>query len=262
VAADVVALGNALFLRTTMPSSTTGYERIPSEPERSPSPRKAHGVDEESEVVDRASAEKRALAAAQLREQERALAADPRFNPEAPSVWKRVALILFLIFMFWLAVRMRLAQVPSQANVVYADRCDALGSDACARSAESLQVLGGAQIPPRCEPHHHGGTQGRQDAHPRGGANGRGLRPYACSCVGVRRRIPCLSDLTCASLLSTLTICSVECRPAITLRSYLSSISRCRPSICAVTLFPYLRICIQESISTCSPGSRRMSLHC
>jgi hypothetical protein len=192
VAADVVALGNALFLRTTMPSSTTGYERIPSEPERSPSPRKAHGVDEESEVVDRASAEKRALAAAQLREQERALAADPRFNPEAPSVWKRVALILFLIFMFWLAVRMRLAQVPSQANVVYADRCDALGSNAYTRSGGSSQVLRTAQVSSCGEPCHHGGAQGRQDAHPRGGADGRGLRPYACSCIGACRRTSCV----------------------------------------------------------------------
>jgi hypothetical protein len=108
-------------------ASSTGYERLPTDSTSRPSsPRKTtplEEADDERDVVDSATAEKRARAVAELRELERALAADPRFAREAPAAWKRAALLFFMIVMFWLAVRMRLTQVPSEANPAYADRC-------------------------------------------------------------------------------------------------------------------------------------------
>jgi hypothetical protein len=32
---------------------------------------------------------------------------DPRFNPPTPSPWKRAALLIFIVFMFWLAYQLR-----------------------------------------------------------------------------------------------------------------------------------------------------------
>jgi hypothetical protein len=61
-----------------------------------------------------ADAEKRALYAAEVRAQERALAADPRFARAPPSAWKRGALLLFVAALFWMAVRMRMALATQQ----------------------------------------------------------------------------------------------------------------------------------------------------
>ncbi|KAL6301506.1 hypothetical protein BKA93DRAFT_818936 [Sparassis latifolia] len=48
------------------------------------------------------------------------LSRDPRFNPPTPSVWKRVALLIFVVVLFWLAFSMR-AQHRKPA-VVHAQR--------------------------------------------------------------------------------------------------------------------------------------------
>jgi hypothetical protein len=68
--------------------------------------------------------EKRRLYMAELREQEQALARDPRFEREAPSLWKRVALLAFVMLLFWMAARMRLSAIPHtpEAKVSYANR--------------------------------------------------------------------------------------------------------------------------------------------
>jgi len=49
-------------------------------------------------------------------------AADRRFNPPTPSPWKRVALVLFLCFLFWLSYRIPRLIPPQEPEVVYADR--------------------------------------------------------------------------------------------------------------------------------------------
>jgi hypothetical protein len=65
--------------------------------------------------------------------QERALAADARFERAPPPVWKRAALLVFVALLFWTAVRMRMTvaahtRVP---EVEYAARSVAwvLGAD-------------------------------------------------------------------------------------------------------------------------------------
>lgn len=45
---------------------------------------------------------------------------DPRFNLPAPSIWKRVALIVFVFFIFWFAINMRMRQ--SKPQVIHAQR--------------------------------------------------------------------------------------------------------------------------------------------
>ncbi|KIJ48781.1 hypothetical protein M422DRAFT_161909 [Sphaerobolus stellatus SS14] len=45
---------------------------------------------------------------------------DPRFNVPAPSKWRRIALVLFTVFLFWCALRMRAAR--QQPEIIYADR--------------------------------------------------------------------------------------------------------------------------------------------
>ncbi|KAF8481460.1 hypothetical protein JB92DRAFT_2800349 [Gautieria morchelliformis] len=45
---------------------------------------------------------------------------DARFNPPPPSTWKRVALVVLVVFLFWLAFRMRLQQRKPQ--IIHADR--------------------------------------------------------------------------------------------------------------------------------------------
>lgn len=50
---------------------------------------------------------------------------DPRFNPPAPSVWKRVVLLLTIVVLFYVALKMRMAMFesqPQQPPVVHATR--------------------------------------------------------------------------------------------------------------------------------------------
>lgn len=55
------------------------------------------------------------------------LAADPRFHVPTPAPWKRVALLLFLAFLFYLAFSIRkVVQEPVKPKVVHAQRCAAL----------------------------------------------------------------------------------------------------------------------------------------
>lgn len=56
----------------------------------------------------------------QLQSQLKQLDADPRFNHPAPSLWKRVALLLVTAFLFWAAFQL---QSPiSQPKTIHADR--------------------------------------------------------------------------------------------------------------------------------------------
>ncbi|KAI0063581.1 hypothetical protein BV25DRAFT_1990574 [Artomyces pyxidatus] len=50
------------------------------------------------------------------------LAEDPRFNPPTPPAWKRVALILFIVVMFWLSFRLRNPRPVEDAKVVHSNR--------------------------------------------------------------------------------------------------------------------------------------------
>ncbi|KAF8514008.1 hypothetical protein BU17DRAFT_94886 [Hysterangium stoloniferum] len=45
---------------------------------------------------------------------------DIRFNPPPPSPWKRVALLLFVVVLFYFALKMRLSKEEPQ--IIYADR--------------------------------------------------------------------------------------------------------------------------------------------
>lgn len=80
---------------------------------------------------------------------------DPRFDQPVPSPYKRAALIIFMLFLFWLAFTMRKAQ--RQPKVIYASRCVVLLDSAYASKLTWVvaQILERVQIPTRCEPHHH-----------------------------------------------------------------------------------------------------------
>ncbi|KIJ10322.1 hypothetical protein PAXINDRAFT_172189 [Paxillus involutus ATCC 200175] len=54
-------------------------------------------------------------------DEHRAAPLDPRFNPPPPAVWKRVALIAFIIFLFWLSFTFRQSK-NVEPNVVHASR--------------------------------------------------------------------------------------------------------------------------------------------
>ncbi|KAG1733350.1 uncharacterized protein EDB91DRAFT_1057544 [Suillus paluster] len=56
----------------------------------------------------------------QLQSQIKQLHADPRFNRPAPSLWKRIALLLAVAFLFWLAFQFQPRR--SQPKVVHAER--------------------------------------------------------------------------------------------------------------------------------------------
>ncbi|EKM76849.1 hypothetical protein AGABI1DRAFT_115523 [Agaricus bisporus var. burnettii JB137-S8] len=47
---------------------------------------------------------------------------DERFNPPPPSPWKRLALLLFIVFLFYIAFQMRSSIPSKKAKVVYASR--------------------------------------------------------------------------------------------------------------------------------------------
>lgn len=51
----------------------------------------------------------------------RRLAEDPRFNPPTPSPWKRAALIILVVFLFWLGITLR-KQMARQPEIIYASR--------------------------------------------------------------------------------------------------------------------------------------------
>ena len=60
-----------------------------------------------------------------VRELHRRLAADPRFNPPTPSPWKRAALVVFIVVLFWVGLRLRLnllEQGAEEQTVVHAQR--------------------------------------------------------------------------------------------------------------------------------------------
>ncbi|EIN05261.1 hypothetical protein PUNSTDRAFT_146102 [Punctularia strigosozonata HHB-11173 SS5] len=47
---------------------------------------------------------------------------DPRFDRPVPSIWKRVALLLFTAVLFYLAVKMRFNAKTTKPQTVYANR--------------------------------------------------------------------------------------------------------------------------------------------
>ncbi|OAX39354.1 hypothetical protein K503DRAFT_689816 [Rhizopogon vinicolor AM-OR11-026] len=48
------------------------------------------------------------------------LHADPRFNRPAPSIWKRISLLLVIVFLFWAAFQLKYQR--SQPKIIHADR--------------------------------------------------------------------------------------------------------------------------------------------
>ncbi|KAG6330672.1 hypothetical protein ID866_8415 [Astraeus odoratus] len=46
---------------------------------------------------------------------------DPRFNRPPPAAWKRIALILFIVFLFWLSYSLR-PKKTAKPEVIYASR--------------------------------------------------------------------------------------------------------------------------------------------
>ncbi|KAI0323760.1 hypothetical protein GY45DRAFT_1376082 [Cubamyces sp. BRFM 1775] len=91
-----------------MASSSYHYERLPTSPTPSSDLKRRTSRDEPT---------------SDIHELHRRLEGDPRFNPPTPSVWKRVALILFMIALLWLGLKLRVATSQSQQpKVVHASR--------------------------------------------------------------------------------------------------------------------------------------------
>lgn len=89
---------------------------------------------------------------------------DERFNPPTPSTWKRAALLVLVVFLFWLAFRMRPGKQP---QVIHADRC-AISGSMTRRLAYSCvpfrtQVLTRTQIPSCSISHYYGDPQRWED---------------------------------------------------------------------------------------------------
>lgn len=88
------------------------YERVPTSPNAT-----AHDSgDDASETGGQRS---------DVRELQRMLHADPRFNRPAPATWKRVALIIGMLLLFWLGITMRralFAPLFNQPQVIHAQR--------------------------------------------------------------------------------------------------------------------------------------------
>ncbi|KIM79843.1 hypothetical protein PILCRDRAFT_73740 [Piloderma croceum F 1598] len=59
--------------------------------------------------------------AEQTRELQRQTDRDPRFNVPPPSTWKRVALLLFVGFLFWLSFYVKVSK-PEKPKIVHASR--------------------------------------------------------------------------------------------------------------------------------------------
>ena len=60
-----------------------------------------------------------------VRELHRRLEQDPRFNPPTPSPWKRIALLLLLVFLLYLGIKLRvnaIQQHEPEPTVVHANR--------------------------------------------------------------------------------------------------------------------------------------------
>ena len=87
------------------------YQRLPSSPSLNP----AYEPESDEEVSETGGHSE------QVRELHRMLHADPRFNPPPPATWKRVALLILVIVLFWLGFTMRRALMTPH-EVVYADR--------------------------------------------------------------------------------------------------------------------------------------------
>ena len=104
------------------------------------------------------------------------LRADPRFNPTPPSPWKRAALLLVVVFLLWLAYRMRkpIVQEVFEREVVHAQRSEQRESGSL--TTEELmcigeQILARIQVPTCGESGHHRDAQGRADEGERRGAD-------------------------------------------------------------------------------------------
>ena len=82
--------------------SRTGYEPIPASPD----------TDFEFDIAETERARRRP---------DIIRTPDPRFHEPTPAAWKRAALLLFIVFMFWLAFNLPRPKLP-EAGVVYADR--------------------------------------------------------------------------------------------------------------------------------------------
>lgn len=77
----------------------------------------------------------------------RTLNADPRFQQPTPAWWKRAALVLFVVVLFWLAVSLRNARKATPTKVVHASRYESALLEAalqlmidCRQILETIQV--------------------------------------------------------------------------------------------------------------------------
>ena len=82
----------------------------------------AMSSDVKSEKAERrSSSQRRQEPTSDVAELHRRLAEDPRFNPPTPSPWKRAALVVLVVVLFWLGITMR-KQMAKQPEVIYATR--------------------------------------------------------------------------------------------------------------------------------------------
>ncbi|KAF8317089.1 hypothetical protein DL93DRAFT_2033922, partial [Clavulina sp. PMI_390] len=47
---------------------------------------------------------------------------DPRFYQPPPATWKRILLILFVFFLFYVGVKLRWRSIPTEDMIVHTDR--------------------------------------------------------------------------------------------------------------------------------------------
>ena len=95
---------------------------------------------------------------------------DQRFHQPPPSPFKRAALIVFTLLLFWLALSMRTSLLKGRkAKVIYAPRYLA-PTFVIVRSyfPTHYQILERTQVQTRSQPHHHRDLEGWQDKDTRG----------------------------------------------------------------------------------------------
>jgi hypothetical protein len=89
---------------------------------------------------------------------------DPRFHQPSPSPFKRAALIIVTLLLFWLALSMRTSLLKARkAKVIYAPRYLRPTFVILRSYRPTHQILERAQVQTRSQPHNHRDLEGWQD---------------------------------------------------------------------------------------------------
>lgn len=120
------------------PQRCSGRPRQPTAHNRPP-PTMSSDVKSDKATL-RSSSKQRLAPTSDINELHARLHADPRFNPPTPSVWKRAALVVLVVFLFWLGASMR-KSMSQKPEVIHTQRCVSILMD-CRRSLDLRQQAG------------------------------------------------------------------------------------------------------------------------